>query len=706
MKKPPLLLAKGLRNGGTPLADHLRQVAHLARLVATHVGLDPDVAEKGALLHDIGKASPLFQQTLREGFWRPSNRVFRHEIASLFLLSLVPEAERPAVIEMVVAHHKSVYEGKEGARGLLDLLEQEADFVEAHLMHFDDWCPQALALLACLGMRTKPVSVAEARANIDEVLAYCKTRPKGYSLWKGVLNAADYLASALDEAGRAMPERLFVVPDLQPFRNRQSPLYPLSLMATTDARPHTLVTAPTGAGKTDFLMRRCQGRVFYTLPFQASIQAMYLRFKTLLPQTDIRVQHAASRMLKEREEEIVLQKHIGASVKVLTPHQLAMLVFGVRGYEALIADLQGCDVILDEIHTYADTIQSVVMKLVEVLASIGCRIHIGTATMPTALYRELLNKLGGKERVYEVQLPEQELRTFNRHVVYQAADWACLALVVDQALANNEKVLVVCNQVKEAQQRFQELDERYPDVPKMLLHSRYKRGDRARLEQQLTEQFNRSAGACLVVSTQVVEVSLDISFDRLITACAPIDALIQRFGRINRVRKPDTIGRYKPVHVLQPADDEKTAAPYSLNVLQQSYQVLPNGQVLEETAIQKLIDQVYPHIVYPPIELHAVFKDNQWWLPKLRHHRKAVLLEMLEIDSVSCITEADRVAYETGDYRIRTSLEIPVRYCPYLLKPLCQLDCGARPYVIPSGAYNAQLGFCPEKINDSSNQIW
>lgn len=67
----------------------------------------------------------------------------------------------------------------------------------------------------------------------------------------------------------------------------------------------------------------------------------------------------------------------------------------------------------------------------------------------------------------------------------------------------------------------------YPNIDKMLIHSRYKRKDRARLEDELKKEFNvMDDEPCVVVSTQVVEVSLDISFDVMITECAPIDALI------------------------------------------------------------------------------------------------------------------------------------------------------------------------------------
>jgi CRISPR-associated endonuclease/helicase Cas3 len=147
-----------------------------------------------------------------------------------------------------------------------------------------------------------------------------------------------------------------------------------------------VVCAPTGAGKTDFLLRRCQGRVFYTLPFQASINAMYDRIKKDLKDTDAQIYllHGASNLkVKENKvEERIMQRHIGASVKVMTPHQMASIVFGIKGYEAMLLDLKGCDIILDEINTYASEIQAIVLKIIEILKYSGCRIHVGTATMP------------------------------------------------------------------------------------------------------------------------------------------------------------------------------------------------------------------------------------------------------------------------------------------------------------------------------------
>jgi len=460
------------------------------------------------------------------------------------------------------------------------------------------------------------------------------------------------------------------------------------------------VTAPTGAGKTDFLLRRCKGRVFYTLPFQASINAMYERIKSDLQDTNaqVRLLHAASSLKIENDkiEEKILQRHIGASVKVLTPHQMASLVFGTKGYEAMIADLKGCDVILDEIHTYSETTQAIVLKIVEILYNIGCGIHIGTATMPAELYNRLIVILGGKENVYEVKPDESTLDTFDRHIIHKIKALEDVEPIIAEVVANKRKILFVCNQVKRAQALFQLLSEQYPDVNKMLIHSRFKRGKRSELESDLKNRYNESSNACLVVSTQVVEVSLDISFDLMVTECAPIDALIQRFGRINRKRTRETIGKYKPIYVITPPETKSEAMPYELEILQSTYQALPDGALMKERDAQRLIDSVYTDNKFVDIDLLSVFNDGQWQIKQLWHNPKSALLDTLDIDSVCCIDEADREVYESATYEEQSKMEIPVSFRSIGYAGLDKLKTGSRPFVIPSKAYDEELGFLGE----------
>ncbi len=752
-----VLKAKG-KPDHTSLIDHLDHVVKATVTAAEAFGKDVELARKGAILHDIGKAHPVFQHRLTPEFEKnrsPDHEPFRHELASLLFLPLFDRAEWPALIEMVVAHHKSIIKDNK-ERGILDLegrfgerevfllhsgawnesgnkgLKKSAENEAAHKAAWEQWSPLGNSLFAHYNLLIRPIPFAEAEQAYNEVVAYCEKMPDGFSEWKGLLMASDHFASALVEKTVAQTEHLFKKPDLAHYRRRTGKaLYPLSIIPSESSRPHTLVTACTGAGKTDFLLRRCEGRVFYTLPFQASINSMHERIRSDIKADNpdltqqIRVLHAASRLVVEKGkmQEKVLQGHMGAALKVLTPHQLASIVFGTRGYEATLMDVRGCDVILDEIHTYTQVTRSIVLKIVEMLAAIGCHVHIGTATMPSVLTNRIRAILG-PDQLYEVSLTNQQMDDFDRHTVHKLPDYEAAKPIVRQAIKAGQKVLIVANRVNTAQERFLALqeDKDYAEIPKLLLHSRFKRGQRGNLEQKLTgreedengnlilgpdgeklKQFNTGDGACLVVSTQVVEVSLDISFDLMITDTAPFDAMVQRFGRVNRKRDDETLkkpytDRLKPVYVLAPPDTDGEAKPYELPILQASFDALPNDAPLHERDIQGLIDQVFPTVDNIEIEKEAIYKNGGWDIEKLRHKPKSVLFDKLEIDSMVCITQDDQTDYECFGYETRMGLEIPVRYHSVAHAGLDRSAIGNRPFIVPNQAYDNTLGLLADKL--------
>ena len=706
--------AKGKPNF-MPLVTHLEQVALVAEKVAKELSMDSNIARQGAILHDIGKASPIFQKRL---YGKDNSRkAYRHEIGSIFFLSLFPEDIHSELIEMVIAHHKSIYNDAR-ERGILDLNKLYGkEIIEYHLTAWDDWSKTANKILSSFGIKTIEVSKEDAIKNYAKALNYCRAEKRkfnGYSKWRGLLNAADYFASALEDATSDNLKRVFKIPDLS-FFNRIDAMYPLSLKSAESDKPHTIVVASTGAGKTDYLFRRTKNQVFYTLPFQASINAMFKRVGNDLeannPNLDIRLLHSASKVVAgKNEEEKVLQNLIGSSIKVLTPHQIAAVAFGTSGYESILLDLKGNDIILDEIHTYNGVTRAIVLKIVEVLKSINCRIHIGTATMPTDLYNKIINILG-KENVFEIKLENEELEQFNRHITHKLEDWKDSQNIISKAIASNEKVLLVANRVKKAQDWYSELKEIYPEIPILLLHPRFKRGDRNRKEKDLLglddngkslNKFNTSDKACIVVSTQVIEVSIDISFDLMITETAPLDSMIQRFGRVNRKRSKETIGKYKPVYIIKPTDDIHKAKPYDVDVLKRSFDIIPDGEVLKETELQEKIDIVFPEIDLMDIETHSIFKeDSRWVIDKLTHRKKSILFELLEIDSVSCITKTDIGKYMESDFEGRLLMEIPARYWQVKVRGLEQLEkYGNDPFIVADISYSEETGFNVDKAND------
>lgn len=690
----------------TTLQEHTEYVVLSAIKFAQYLKLDENIATNGAVLHDLGKAHPYFQKRLKNEVH--SRKIFRHEISSLFFLSVFPKSQWSQLIEMVVGHHKSVIRDA-SLYGILDLEENE-DYIDFHLGNWEEWCSKIKPILHCFNIQGSIPCEREALENLEYCIAYCERtiRERGYSKWRGLLMGADHFASAQMNLTKGKLKHLFKKPNLS-FYERQHSLYPLSLTDASSPKRHTLVVAPTGAGKTDFLLRRCKARVFYTLPFQASINAMFKRIgkdlEPLNPDLDIRVLHSSSSIVKRRsDDDTTLQGMIGAAVKVLTPHQLATILFGQKGYESVLLDIQGCDVILDEVHTYSNVSQAMVFKLIQVLDSIGCNIHIGTATMPSVLYNKILELL--KDDVLEVCLPNVMLNDFNRHIIHKLDSIELIWSIMENAVKEDQKILVVLNKVKNAQETFLKIQELYPNVPCLLLHSRFKRGDRNEKESMLlglTEkgeslnQFNTSNEACIVVSTQVVEVSLDISFDIMFTEAAPLDALIQRFGRVNRKRTEDTIGVYKDIYVIAPPENEKDARPYDLDTIKRSYASLENDKLLKETEVQQKIDSVFTELNLMNIEEHNIFQnDGSIIIDKLTHTKESVLMQLLEIDSVVCITESDVEAYRSGNYKSRKMMEIPSYY--YAVSQMEQLDIGSKPFIVPDVAYGAELGLDISRI--------
>jgi CRISPR-associated endonuclease/helicase Cas3 len=215
------------------------------------------------------------------------------------------------------------------------------------------------------------------------------------------------------------------------------------------------------------------------------------------------------------------------------------------------------------------------------------------------------------------------------------------------------------------------------------------------LEHRLHTEFEQQSGPCIVVSTQVVEVSLDISFDVMITDCAPLDSLIQRFGRINRRRTEDIVREriLKPVHVISPVGAEYR--PYSKEILEKSFQQLPDGQPLRERDVQQMIDAVYPTIDLAPIDTHLVWQDGEFLLKELCHFPKSALMETLNIESAACILVSDVEEYESGSHDERLSLEIPIpqraaRYRRFTT--FGQSEYGNCPLIVSDDSYSSKVG--------------
>ncbi|ORI17031.1 CRISPR-associated helicase/endonuclease Cas3 [Rhodococcus sp. 1168] len=123
-----------------------------------------------------------------------------------------------------------------------------------------------------------------------------------------------------------------------------------------------------------------------------------------------------------------------------------------------------------------------------------------------------------------------------------------LAARLQRELSDGGCVGIVRNTVRRAQETARALAECFPDAV-ILLHSRFVAQHRADLERQLVSELGRSGKRPylrIVVGTQVIEQSLDIDFDLMVSDLAPIDLLFQRIGRLHRH------SRGRPAHMSIP----------------------------------------------------------------------------------------------------------------------------------------------------------
>ncbi|MFN3135721.1 MAG: CRISPR-associated helicase Cas3', partial [Candidatus Kryptonium sp.] len=142
-----------------------------------------------------------------------------------------------------------------------------------------------------------------------------------------------------------------------------------------------------------------------------------------------------------------------------------------------------------------------------------------------------------------------------------------------------------CNTVKKSQELYNSLKEFSP----LLLHSRFARVDRTFKEDEvLKEDFEG-----ILIATQVVEVSLDIDFDVLITELAPLDVLIQRMGRVYRRFKTD--GEFYPsepnVYIFT-QDISGIGGVYEKEIVEKTKSLLKDGVLSEEQKL-KMVEVFY-----------------------------------------------------------------------------------------------------------------
>lgn len=256
------------------------------------------------------------------------------------------------------------------------------------------------------------------------------------------------------------------------------------------------------------------------------------------------------------------KKALLADIGVGTLDQALLAVLPARHQSLRLLGLGRKALLVDEVHAYDSYMQKLLATLLEAHARQGGSVILLSATLPQAMRETLASAfcqgLGEQAPTlkYPAQYPlathvpalpekiEQGIDTraeVKRSVTIQrlGSEQEVIAQI-RQAIDSRQCVCWIRNTVKAARQSYQDLlDNGIPAEQLNLFHSRFAMIDRQTIESRTLTLFGEKSSHAhrkgqTLIATQVVEQSLDLDFDVMISDLAPVDLIIQRAGRLRR----------------------------------------------------------------------------------------------------------------------------------------------------------------------------
>ncbi|MEM2003698.1 MAG: CRISPR-associated helicase Cas3' [Nitrososphaeria archaeon] len=595
------------------LKDHLYETLEKAKIIIEDYQASPllkKTALLSAALHDFGKADFRFQKAIVKKD-RPK---ISHALLTLGLVGklIFESIESPynALSIIAIASHHSPFTRTlfmEYGRYRNDLFPQISDV-------------NILELKMILSNLINSIGIQETFIKIEKMdsmkfflkakeelasLTYSEKKKlrEDFIFIQGVLMQADWLASSKKEKNVLNYPVELVRTDKK--REDLNKFQRLASMVEGDI----FITLPTGFGKTEtslFWARTNGGkRLFYILPTRTTINAMYKRLYNIWndSQKDIvGLWHSRAEYYILREkiseeniefllDELIMYKYYFNPVNVTTPDQLILSLMNYKKYTLKSFPLKDSLVVIDEIHIYDEETLGLIKGLVKYLKdNYNVRFCIMSATFPEEIKKQFRflkakNLVSNDEVKKLYRSISRTTLTIHQHDIFQAIS------SIIQDVKKKCKVLIILNTVARAQKFYRilknEFCKEYSELNNkiMLLHSRFTQEDRTYRELFLTR---RELYPDVMVSTQVVNVSLDIDYDVLYTESCYPDELYQRAGRINR----KSIGKApKPIYVFKPID----YYPYDKKLMERAWALISevDGKINSELDYITLVEKFY-----------------------------------------------------------------------------------------------------------------
>jgi len=373
----------------------------------------------------------------------------------------------------------------------------------------------------------------------------------------------------------------------------------------SDILEDIFIQLPTGTGKTEtslfWLSSRKTNKVFYTLPTVTTVEVMRKRFEKIIGTNNISFSHhllEISLMEEDRltEEELFIQKYLLKPIAVTTIDRIILALMNYRRYTVSEVMLNNATLVIDEIHSYSPFTYSLIVEVLKYLKEYhNVRLCIMSATMPEFIKKTILNI---ERKKPEFLLSESEVEKFYSNKMrteiakfYKGKKIENSISKIIKAIKDNRKILVVVNTVSKAQFIFDKVIKKAKNTKVLLFHSRYTYGDRNKKQKEI-ENINKKNEKIVLIATQIVEVSLDIDFDILFTEIAPIDAIVQRAGRVNRKGKKSICN----IYIFDVKDNERGFLPYKKEQMKEARKILRSFKVNSEIDYLKMNETFYKEI--------------------------------------------------------------------------------------------------------------
>ncbi|MYJ73582.1 MAG: CRISPR-associated helicase Cas3' [Gammaproteobacteria bacterium] len=540
------------------LVEHLRNVASLSQEFARLFG-GGEVAFLAGLWHDVGKADPRWQRHLLECEAGTRERIgLDHKCAGVLLEE--GAAGQPGLVSLLIhAHHGGL---KDRFRDFQPWLSEKRKL---------DGPSRAIAALR----EVMPDLTGHSAPTLPPFVAAERDAEFFLRMTYSALVDADSLDTEAHKLGGAPPERGkgFTLPNLweryEAFLNRQPPgadspvnrvrrdVHRSCVEAASSPPGMFRLTVPTGGGKTRSAMafalrhgiEHGLRRVVVAVPFTTITQQTAGVYRDVFGDDRVVLEHHSAGaetadMGSDDEsysEAAVWQRlaseNWDAPIVVTTTVQLFESLFSNRrGKTRKLHNLAGSVVILDEAQALPPGLLSPILDgLRRLIENYGASVVLSTATQPAF---DLIKELREVDACELVPDHARHFEALERVKYTWKADVPRQWNEVAGWMREERSALAIVNTKRHAMELLDALG----DGDALHLSTLLCGAHRSQVIEEIRRRL-REGEPCLVVSTQVVEAGVDLDFETVFRAEAPLDAVIQAAGRCNREGKLDGQGQ-------------------------------------------------------------------------------------------------------------------------------------------------------------------